>query len=191
MISSPCFTDWCFGTMEWIMTFQKQLGTIIPTDFHIFQRARWLNHQAVHHFHHVFIPWWEWRSPSADVSRRSSRTASRWTPGAWWSVARRGARNGYEVPTWPRTPKPLVVGADDRAEVGEMVRNHVGLWMAPDFYGISAGGLMDWSQMTSVFCSTGPPISMTACTPSSLAWTCLQAPFSGSHLDFSGCIRLA
>ena len=52
-----------------------------------------------------------------------------------------------------------------------------------DFMGIS--------QKTIVFCSKDPPISMIACTLSILAWKCLQAPFSGSHLDFSGCIRLA
>ena len=33
-------------------------------------------------------------------------------------------------------PSRWWVADDRRAEVGEMVRNHVGLWMAPDFYGI-------------------------------------------------------
>jgi len=53
--------------------------------------------------------------------------------GAWPGVAT-GTATRFQPDPGP--PKPLVGADDRRAEVGEMVRNHVGLWMAPDFYGI-------------------------------------------------------
>ena len=124
------------------MTFQKQLGmeqSSQLTNSIIFQRARWLNHQALHHFHHVSIPWWDddphlLMSPGALRGRR--RDGRQPPDGAWPGVA---PGTAMRVQPDPGPPKPLV-GADDRAEAGEMVRNHVGPWMAPDFDGISAGG---------------------------------------------------
>ena len=46
-------TDWCFGTF---FIFSIQLGIIIPTDFHIFQRD-WNHQPDKHGFSKQFAPW--------------------------------------------------------------------------------------------------------------------------------------
>ena len=189
MICSPCFTDWCFGTMDFY-DFPETVGngTIIPTDELTPSFFRGLGGSTTKQVNiftmfsshgGMMIPIrWCLQALFEDGIAMDARCLME-RGQAWRQEWLRGSNLTQDL--------QAAGGCRWSAEVGEMVRKHVGLWMAPDFYGISAGGLMGWSQMTIVFCSTGPPISMTVCMPSSLAWTCLQAPFSGSHLDFSGC----